>query len=163
MNDSFDYLERDPEFRYMLLGRMRSDCDYFLGNGGRNEKDLWGGNIERHIEIMEELYYSFPKSKRPDWISIADIESYAIRMKSNPKRYLVIWNTNQYFDDSDDVRTYKHSTYCDTYEEAVNCYVGACESEGSCVHIIDTRTGRDAIEKDVSENRKSRIFGRFRR
>ena len=29
-----DILNKDEKFRYMLLDRMRTDCEYYLGNGG---------------------------------------------------------------------------------------------------------------------------------
>ena len=38
-----DILNKDEKFRYMLLDRMRTDCEYYLGNGGRNARDLWAG------------------------------------------------------------------------------------------------------------------------
>ena len=30
---------------YRLLSRLKADCDYFLGAGGRAEKHLWAGNV----------------------------------------------------------------------------------------------------------------------
>jgi len=32
-------------FKYQLLGRMKQDCEYFLGNGARNIKHLWADNV----------------------------------------------------------------------------------------------------------------------
>lgn len=31
-----DILQRDARFRYMLLARMQSDCEYYLDYGGRD-------------------------------------------------------------------------------------------------------------------------------
>ena len=42
---------KDATFRYMMLDRLRVDCEYFLGNGNRNEKHLWAGDVERHIKL----------------------------------------------------------------------------------------------------------------
>ena len=36
--------EKAQRFDYMLLDRLRSDCDYYLGNGGRLDKWLWAGS-----------------------------------------------------------------------------------------------------------------------
>ena len=36
----------DDRFRYMLLDRMRSDCDYFLGNGQRKCSLCWQQKAE---------------------------------------------------------------------------------------------------------------------
>ena len=32
---------KDDKFLYMMLDRLRCDCEYFLGFGGRNERRLW--------------------------------------------------------------------------------------------------------------------------
>ena len=34
---------------YFLLSRLKADCDYFLGAGGRAEKHLWAGNVREQI------------------------------------------------------------------------------------------------------------------
>ena len=39
-------LHKDYSFEYQLLDRLRSDCDYYLGAGGRANKNLWAGNPE---------------------------------------------------------------------------------------------------------------------
>ena len=39
-----DILQRDARFRYMLLARMQSDCEYYLDYGGRDPKRLWAGD-----------------------------------------------------------------------------------------------------------------------
>ena len=57
---------------YRLLGRLKSDCDYFLGAGGRAEKHLWAGNVREQIAKMRELYASLPD--KPEWITPEDID-----------------------------------------------------------------------------------------
>ena len=42
--DFKEILKKDNRFKYQLLDRMRSDCDYFLGYGHRNELQLWAEN-----------------------------------------------------------------------------------------------------------------------
>ena len=51
----------DDRFRYMLLGRMRLDCSYFLGYGYGCEKFLWAGNVTDQIGYMKALWDSFPE------------------------------------------------------------------------------------------------------
>ena len=41
-------------FNYMMLIRLQSDCDYFLGYGGHSEKVLWGENVDQHIAYMKK-------------------------------------------------------------------------------------------------------------
>lgn len=70
----------DPEFNYRLLDRLRSDCDYFLGNGNRAEKHLWAGNCEAQIAKMREIYNSL--EEKPEWLSEEDIDNYEKEMCS---------------------------------------------------------------------------------
>lgn len=45
-----DWKKEDNKFKYQMLDRLRTDCEYFLGNGNRQEKHLWAGNINKQIE-----------------------------------------------------------------------------------------------------------------
>lgn len=72
----------DEKFRYQLLSRMQSDCNYFLGNGNRCEKHLWGQEVEAHIAYMKALWLSFPVGKKPEWLSYEEIEVYGKRMSN---------------------------------------------------------------------------------
>ena len=64
---------------YRLLSRLKDDCDYFLGVGGRAEKHLWAGNVREQIAKMRELYAALPDE--PEWLTMEDIDRYAQRMK----------------------------------------------------------------------------------
>lgn len=66
------------EFEYMLLGRLRDDCEFWLGFGDRFDKYLWAGSPQRQIEKMLEIYDGL--EDKPEWISRADILDYAERM-----------------------------------------------------------------------------------
>lgn len=79
LNEDMDLLSKDATFRYMMLDRLRMDCGYFLGNGNRNEKRLWAGNVEEQIQLMKDLYNSF--EEKPEWISMEEIERYEKQMK----------------------------------------------------------------------------------
>lgn len=52
-----------PQNDYMLLSRLKADCDYFLGAGGRAEKHLWAGNVREQIAKMRELYNALPENR----------------------------------------------------------------------------------------------------
>ena len=62
---------------------MQTDCNYFLGNGNRLDKFLWAGNVESQIAYMKALYNSFPDDKKPEWISLEDINNYEDAMTNN--------------------------------------------------------------------------------
>lgn len=82
MNDEFelDPLKQDAKFRYQLLDRLRSDCEYYLGAGHRNAKFLWAKDIQSHINLMRQLWFSFDITERPEWMSLALIQEYENRM-----------------------------------------------------------------------------------
>lgn len=73
------------EYNYMLLDRLRSDCEYFLGYGNGSERHLWAGNIDEQIAKMKELYNSFTDDEKPEWITINDINNYEKEMKEYNK------------------------------------------------------------------------------
>lgn len=69
---------------YRLLDRLRTDCDYYLGTGGRSEKHLWAGSVEKQIAKMRELYAALPE--KPEWLSEQDIDRYEQQMTVSPER-----------------------------------------------------------------------------
>ena len=72
----------DLEYRYMLLDRLKQDCEYFLGNGNGNaEHSLWAKDIDEQIDKMKELYNSFTNDQKPEWITMEDIDNYEKKMK----------------------------------------------------------------------------------
>lgn len=62
------------EFQYMLLGRLKQDCDYFLAYGQRNPKNLWAGDVHNHIKKMKELYDNL--AIKPEWLTMNEIIKY---------------------------------------------------------------------------------------
>ena len=71
---------KDSEYDYMMLGRLKSDCDYFLGNGNGDEAhSLWAKNIDEQISKMKELYNKV--SEKPEWLTLEDIDNYEKAMK----------------------------------------------------------------------------------
>ena len=75
-----EILQHDLRFRYMLLGRLQADCEYYLGFGNRNNNRLWAGNEEAQIETMTKLYESFAEDERPEWLTMDEIKEYGRRM-----------------------------------------------------------------------------------
>ena len=78
---------------YELLYRLKSDCDYFLGNGDGFEGHLWAGSIDKQIAKMRELYDQL--EEKPEWLTSEDIDRYEEEMKnykagSKHKKYQVI-------------------------------------------------------------------------
>jgi len=62
--------QRNPyEFQYRMLSKMQSDCEYFLGHGGRNPGILYEKDPATHIHRMKELWNSFPENAKPEWLT----------------------------------------------------------------------------------------------
>ncbi|MEG0408217.1 MAG: LPD11 domain-containing protein [Bacilli bacterium] len=71
-------INNDETFKYQLLGRMQNDCEVYIKTTAlsRNPNKLWALNEQKQIDIMKNLYLSFPDDKKPFWISMNDIENY---------------------------------------------------------------------------------------
>ena len=54
-----EVIHKDSVFRYQLLDRLRSDCEYYLNYGNRHPKSLWAGDEKLQIEFMIKLHESF--------------------------------------------------------------------------------------------------------
>lgn len=69
-----EILARDRGFRYMLLYRMKTDCEASVGNGYLSH--LWGIDVETQITYMKALYNSFDGADIPVWLTMEEIEMY---------------------------------------------------------------------------------------
>lgn len=72
--------ESEPRFKYMMLDRLRQDCEYYLGNGGRSVNSLWAGDEKSQIQTMIDIWKSFPDEDKPEWLTWEQIVGYALRM-----------------------------------------------------------------------------------
>ena len=71
----------DQSFDYMMLDRLRSDNDYYLGYGNRSERNLWAGNVNDQIDEMKRIWNKL--KVKPEWLSLEDILEYERKMKNN--------------------------------------------------------------------------------
>lgn len=70
------YKRNKFRFEYMILSRLKMDCDYYLGNGGGT--NLWGVTVKEHIAEMRRLYDLVPE--KPEWLTSKDIDEYERKM-----------------------------------------------------------------------------------
>ena len=70
----------EPKFRYMMLSRMKSDCDYYLGNGNRYADHLWAGSEINQIMNMKALWETFESEDSPEWLTKDELKEYAHQM-----------------------------------------------------------------------------------
>ena len=131
---------------YRLLGRLKADCDYFLGTGGRAEKHLWAGNVREQIAKMRELYAALPE--KPEWLTPEDIDRYAQRME--PSFEVVVYHRFENgFDERLDYQTLAEA------EQAAQQYVaGTMEGEDGFAYD-------GAGIYDLNERRWLRVYGDF--
>ena len=86
----------EQSYDYMLLDRLRSDCDYVLNTYDRPEtpgdiplserelaeRFLWAGNAKDQIAKMREIYNRL--KVKPEWLTAEDIDYYESRFKAIP-------------------------------------------------------------------------------
>lgn len=68
------------EFQYMMLDRLRCDCNYYLGCGNRNPKVLYYKDEKEHLEAMKGLWNEFPSDEKPEWLTWEQILEYEKEM-----------------------------------------------------------------------------------
>ena len=78
-----DCLQEADEFTYMMLGRLKSDVEYYFGNGGQNERHLWGTTVKEHADEMERLYYSLKPSEYPEWLPLDEFKAMVKRLRNS--------------------------------------------------------------------------------
>lgn len=71
--------QRDKKYRYMLLDRMRQDCEYYL-NGYECVNHLWGKTEEEQIDYMLFIWDLFTENEKPEWLSREQIIEFGKRM-----------------------------------------------------------------------------------
>ena len=75
-----DWNRYEPKFRYMMLSRMKSDCDYYLGNGNGSTNHLWAGDERSQIANMVALWNTFEPEDNPEWLTWDELMDYAQKM-----------------------------------------------------------------------------------
>jgi hypothetical protein len=100
-------------FNYQLLGRLKQDCDYYLGNGNRAKKHLWAGDEAEQIKKMKELYDALPE--KPQWITLEDIARYEQQLVGDAPAQVVPSIKVVTSDDIDDVLSRRWGTGASGY------------------------------------------------
>ena len=80
-------LNESSEHQYMMLSRLKSDCEYYVGRYGHGlERTLYTQDVESHIQLMKDRWNSLPEDGKPMWLSMQDIldyESVMLHIKTN--------------------------------------------------------------------------------
>ena len=143
-------LKGNSQFRYQMLSRMKSDCDYYLGYGNRNERDLWANSVEKQLDYMQKIYDSFSDDMKPEWLTQEDINRYRKEMLSgddNGEEYhiknpTVIEDKTNIYESSSSKR-----------EDIVDRLVGIADEAGLDIKsvIMDMYNSADGKENDLDK------------
>lgn len=115
MNKKYFENYNEPEFLYQMLGRLESDCKYFLGNGNGAEKHLWALSVDNQISAMKEIYNKL--IEKPEWLSLEQINNYEKEMKDKLNEKSI--NTNE-INNKDSTEQIFTKIYTDLKEEMLN-------------------------------------------
>lgn len=133
--------ESDQQFTYMMLSRLKSDNDYFLGYGNRHEKHLWADNVKDHIAEMKRLWNSL--EIKPEWLSMEDILNYEKQMTDSQNNLI-----------STETKTYQISDYKNPYEvnRAIEKLIDSKENDFTPneIEFISHYSGYGGLEKQGS-------------
>ncbi len=127
----------DPEFLYQMLGRLESDCKYFLGNGNGAEKHLWALSVDNQISAMKEIYNKL--EEKPEWLSLEQINNYEKEMKDKLSEKSI--NTNE-INNKDSTEQIFTKIYTDLKEEMLK--------EDNTVFIKEYEIPSKNYSKDVN-------------
>ena len=65
-------------FKYQMLDRLKSDCEYFLGNGNKYPSSLYMKNVDDQIEAMERIWDLL--KEKPEWLTLEQIKELKNKM-----------------------------------------------------------------------------------
>lgn len=82
--------EKEYEFQYMMLSRLRGECIAYFGNTGdegqdgmdcryRNEQFIWGKDIKVLVAEIKRLWEQIPADIKPEWLTWEQITEYERR------------------------------------------------------------------------------------
>lgn len=74
--------EESPyRYEYMMLDRLKSDCNYVLGAGGPGAvRQMWAGAVGEQIAEMRRLWDKLPEDAKPEWLTMEQINEYEQRL-----------------------------------------------------------------------------------
>lgn len=121
---------------YALLDRLRADCEYFLGAGGRSEKHLWAGSVYAQIKKMRELHDALPE--KPEWLTTEAIDRYAAQMAA-PYQVAAYHHFENGFDDKLDYQTLEEAEAAAQGHVAGTMEEDGFAYDGAAVYDAETR------------------------
>lgn len=75
-----DWGKYESKFRYMMLDRLRQDCNYYLNYGHQSPNVLWSKDEKAQIENMKAIWNTFSENDTPEWLTLDDILEFERKM-----------------------------------------------------------------------------------
>lgn len=75
-----DWSKHEPRFRYMMLDRLRQDCEYSINRCNCSPNVLWAKDSKAQIENMKALWKTFPEGDTPEWLTWEDILEFEMKL-----------------------------------------------------------------------------------
>ena len=72
-------LRTETKYKYMLLDRLRQDCEYYLRIGG-SANCLQTDTKKDQIQTMIDIWNYFPDKDKPEWLTMEQIKDFAQKM-----------------------------------------------------------------------------------
>ena len=153
INSNLNEENDSNEYNYMLLDRLKQDCDYFLGNGNRNPKYLWAGSVDEQIAKMKELWNSFPDGEKPEWLSMEDIEDYENEMTDTTKgpeaRKTIQDTLDRNWNKVNKIGIEESNINDMNLDEMIKEYATMCDNAGiNTFEVLDTLLKYDVLNTD---------------
>lgn len=86
MSENLFKSDNNNKFNYMMLSRLKMDCDYYLRVEELSEAVLWAGSIEGQIDYMKEIWNSFTDRQKPEWLTYDEILEFEQKMTEAKNR-----------------------------------------------------------------------------
>lgn len=74
------YVKNNKRFEYMMLDRLRGDCETHLDIENKYRRRLMEDEIKSTIETMKTLWNGFEDDEKPEWLTWEQILEYEKRM-----------------------------------------------------------------------------------
>lgn len=82
----YEPLPREMARAYMMLSRLKSDCDYVINNNIRMPHlFFWAGTPDKQIKEMRDRWNAFEDDEKPEWLTMEQIDEYERKLKEIEK------------------------------------------------------------------------------
>ena len=145
----FIFSSKDEKYPYMILSRLKSDCDYYLGAGNKADKHLWALNPKDQIAYMRAIYNRL--DPKPEWLTSEQIDEYEKNMLEEHLQYDSTVK-NESFED-EHLGTKVEKSLANHYAIEINGEI-YCDDLGEPYHFNTAKEAQEFIEEQELKDAK---------